>query len=296
MKNFKRHFLASACVVLLLMNGSLIQAADHADAPLVSHDQATDIGDSYFFLDPNDNGRAILAMDVHGFITPGENGNMGFFDPDVNFRFQIENTGDAKGDTFIDISFSEQTSRSEPQTATINMFDKPRQGRGIQFTALTTVSSAASPNAPAPVLTTDLNSGITFFAGLRDDPFFFDIPGFVRFLASVRAGSPNVGVLSRGRDSFAGYNINMIVLSVPVSLLQGIIEERLLSAYRRIRSNARNGLAVVAFERGSCGGCFNAIPPQRQLDIRSHKKIIVCEHCGRILVDEYVVERVKGEN
>ena len=73
------------------------------------------------------------------------------------------------------------------------------------------------------------------------------------------------------------------------------IEERLLSAYHRIRSNARNGLAVVAFERGSCGGCFNAIPPQRQLDIRSHKKIIVCEHCGRILVDEYVVERVQGD-
>lgn len=73
------------------------------------------------------------------------------------------------------------------------------------------------------------------------------------------------------------------------------IEERLLSAYHRIRSNARNGLAVVPVERGSCGGCFNSIPPQRQLDISSHKKIIVCEHCGRILVDEYVVERVKGE-
>ncbi|MBK8499576.1 MAG: hypothetical protein IPL52_12375 [Flavobacteriales bacterium] len=71
------------------------------------------------------------------------------------------------------------------------------------------------------------------------------------------------------------------------------IEERLLSAYHRIRSNARNGLAVVPVERGSCGGCFNAIPPQRQLDIGSHKKIIVCEHCGRILVDEYVVARVK---
>ena len=74
-----------------------------------------------------------------------------------------------------------------------------------------------------------------------------------------------------------------------------LIEERLLSAYHRIRSNARNGLAVVPVERGSCGGCFNAIPPQRQLDIGSHKKIIVCEHCGRILVDEYVVERVQGE-
>ena len=73
------------------------------------------------------------------------------------------------------------------------------------------------------------------------------------------------------------------------------IEERLLSAYRRIRGNSRNGLAVVPVERGSCGGCFNSIPPQRQLDISSHKKIIVCEHCGRILVDDYVVERVSAE-
>ncbi len=64
-----------------------------------------------------------------------------------------------------------------------------------------------------------------------------------------------------------------------------VIEDRLLSAYKRIRDNARNGLAVVPIQRDACGGCFNKIPPQRQLDIRQHKKIIVCEHCGRILVD-----------
>ncbi len=69
------------------------------------------------------------------------------------------------------------------------------------------------------------------------------------------------------------------------------IEERLLAAYKRIRSNARNGLAVVAVERDACGGCFNKIPPQRQLDIRMHKKIIVCEYCGRILVDETILEK-----
>lgn len=63
------------------------------------------------------------------------------------------------------------------------------------------------------------------------------------------------------------------------------IDERLLNAFNRIRSNARNGLAVVTVERDACGGCFNKIPPQRQLDIRLHKKIIVCEYCGRILVD-----------
>jgi len=67
--------------------------------------------------------------------------------------------------------------------------------------------------------------------------------------------------------------------------LEGIIEERLVTAYNKIRGNARNGLAVVPVERDACGGCFNKIPPQRQLDIASRKKIIVCEYCGRILVD-----------
>lgn len=62
------------------------------------------------------------------------------------------------------------------------------------------------------------------------------------------------------------------------------IDERLLSAYERIRRNVRNGLAVVTVKRDACGGCFNRIPPQRQVDIRQGKKIIVCEYCGRILV------------
>lgn len=70
--------------------------------------------------------------------------------------------------------------------------------------------------------------------------------------------------------------------------LQGIIEERLLSAFTKIRGNALNGLAVVPVERDACGGCFNKIPPQRQLDIASRKKIIVCEYCGRILVDSNI--------
>jgi predicted nucleic acid-binding Zn-ribbon protein len=63
------------------------------------------------------------------------------------------------------------------------------------------------------------------------------------------------------------------------------IEERLVKAYERLRTNAINGLAVVSVERDSCGGCFNQIPPQRQLDIDARKEIIVCEHCGRILVE-----------
>lgn len=72
--------------------------------------------------------------------------------------------------------------------------------------------------------------------------------------------------------------------------LKNIIEGRLVTAYKKIRANARNGLAVVPVERDSCGGCFNKIPPQRQLDIASMKKIIVCEYCGRILVDPKISE------
>jgi len=74
--------------------------------------------------------------------------------------------------------------------------------------------------------------------------------------------------------------------------LASVIEDRLLAAYKRIRSNARNGLAVANVERDACGGCFNKIPPQRQLDIKTHKKIIVCEYCGRILLD---AELIKSE-
>ena len=206
----------------------LIWAADHAEAPLVESDQGADIADVYAFLDPNDNTKAVLAFDVHGFIVPGENGNFGGFDADVTFRFNIENTGDAKPDKFIDVTFDEQTSRSQPQTAHITVpgnkegdddEDERNRRQSISFTAPTTVSSATSPTASTPVVTT--TNGVSFFAGLTDDPFFFDIPGFNRFAGSVLAGAPNVSFLSRGRDTFAGYNVQMIALRVPLELLKG---------------------------------------------------------------------------
>ena len=73
-----------------------------------------------------------------------------------------------------------------------------------------------------------------------------------------------------------------------------LVEDRLLVAYKRIRKNARNGLAVVGIFDEACGGCFNRIPPQHQLDICTHKKIIVCEYCGRILVDKGIIEQYKA--
>ncbi|MCM1108803.1 MAG: C4-type zinc ribbon domain-containing protein [Clostridium sp.] len=77
--------------------------------------------------------------------------------------------------------------------------------------------------------------------------------------------------------------------------LEATIETRLLSAFKRIRKNSRNGLGIVYVQRDACGGCFNKIPPQRQLDIRMRKKIIVCEYCGRIMIDPELAG-VKMEN
>ncbi len=67
--------------------------------------------------------------------------------------------------------------------------------------------------------------------------------------------------------------------------LESLIDEYTLKAFKRIRSNARNGLGIVTVQRNACGGCFNRIPPQRQLEIKMHKKVIVCEYCGRIMID-----------
>jgi len=88
-------------------------------------------------------------------------------------------------------------------------------------------------------------------------------------------------------------------LKEKVKELEAKIESRLLTSFKRIRKNARNGLGVVYVQRDACGGCFNKIPPQRQLDIKMHKKIIVCEYCGRILIDPELagvkIDKVTGE-
>ena len=88
-------------------------------------------------------------------------------------------------------------------------------------------------------------------------------------------------------------------LKEKVKDLESKIENRLLTSFKRIRKNARNGLGVVYVQRDACGGCFNKIPPQRQLDIKMHKKIIVCEYCGRIMIDPELagvkIDKATGE-
>ena len=199
----------------LLMPPPRIDASDHRDGPRITDlNQSFDISDVYFFLDPNDNSKVIMGLGVSGFITPGENNNSGAFDPNVRYRFEIETNGDATPDHFFEITFSPRQDVNASQTATIIL------PSGDRFLAGATPSSATDTTAPAPVISTDPNTGVSFFAGLTDDPFFFDIPAELRYRASRIAGSPDPSFFNRGRDTFAGYNTLMIALSAPASLLR----------------------------------------------------------------------------
>jgi hypothetical protein len=197
----------------LLLPQSQINAADHNDGTIAASNPDADLADVYAFLDPNNNDNVIIAEDVHGFIVPAEATNLAFFDTNVKYEFQIENNGTAKPNILIDVTFSAPVAAT-PQTATIKF------STGQTFTAPATFPSLAA-TAPAFTVTTDSKTGISFFAGEVDDPFFFDLAGFDRFVASVEAGAADVTQLQRGRDSFAGYNTHMIALSVPATLLKG---------------------------------------------------------------------------
>jgi hypothetical protein len=243
-RRYRLMLLLSAILAsLFVVPSGPMDAADHGDAPLTAHDLGADLNDVYMFLDPNNNSRLILIMTVHGFIVPGEASNFGIFDPALRYRFEIERTGDARPDAFIDVRFSPRVANSAgvplAQTATISL------PNGITFTAPSTNSSNTADVAPTPVLTTDSQSGVIFFAGLTDDPFFFDIPAFGRFNASIRAGAKDPSVFNRGRDTFAGYNTMAIALSIPVSFIRGQSNEigAVIATQRRTPSfyNSRTG-------------------------------------------------------
>ncbi len=227
----------------ILMPVSQIKAADHAESTSVAGDPGADIGDLFAFLNPTDNTKVVLAMSVEGFIVPSELLNIGFFSPDVTYRFEIENTGDAIPDLKIDVTFSPQIARNAPQIATIKI---PRGKRNFTtITATTTVQTLSAVSNPFAV-TTNSATGAKFFAGLTDDPFYFDIVGFNRFVSSVTSGAPDLTRLQRSRDSFAGYNIHMIAIELPAATLRGnsnIIGVN--SVTLRKRSNSENDKAEV---------------------------------------------------
>ena len=226
-RGFTKNLIASAvCAAALCGSVGVVRAADHGDAPNVAGDQACDLADVYFFLDPNNNNKVVLIGTFRGFMVPGEAVNFGIFDPNVRYRFEIENTGDARPDAFVDVTFNKRVADPGPpprpilqvprhQTATV------RLPGGATFTAPVFNPSLGSTPPPQMVTFNAGGTGVDFFAGEVDDPFFFDIPAFGRFIASVRNGSPDPTVFNRARDTFAGYNILSIALRFPVSMLRG---------------------------------------------------------------------------
>ncbi|MEJ7623035.1 MAG: DUF4331 family protein [Pyrinomonadaceae bacterium] len=292
-----------AFVALLLTLGLTFQlatpwsasASDHIDGPQLAHDHASDINDMYFFLDPNDNSRVVMIMTINPFMISSEIIGQAIFDHNLRYRFEIENTGDARPDQFIDVRFTRGVGReTAPQTARITLpdgqrfeapintstpipeipnvdpsdFDITNLINGENFIALTNIpTQGADTNdiepPPLPV-TTDAFSGVSFFAGITEDPFFLDNTAANRFvLSSVRnPGNPNRNVFRNragfsapdgsnpsaddqgpaplqarnqgvnqgpGRDTYAGFNTLTIAISVPVqSLRSGISRTRIL--------------------------------------------------------------------
>ena len=205
---------ASALGLLFLSVGS-VAASDHIDSPSIAQDRGADLADMWAFVDPNDNTQVVLIMSTQDFIVSGEHFGMPIFDSNIRYRFEIENTGDAKPDVFVDITYSPGLGRQMDQEAMIKLPD------GSTFTGKTT-KSTQEYEAPPIVLTTDDKSGAMFFGGNADDPFFLDDTGANRFVASVVEGHPEKSRLSeRKRDTYAGFNTLITAVRVPAAMLKG---------------------------------------------------------------------------
>ncbi len=219
-------------LVLVLTTG-----ADHRDAPGLINDPAVDINDVYAFVDPNDTSKVVLAMTVNPFTAPGINQT---FSPDALYQFKIDNTGDATEDLVIQVTFDQPDIVGPPDPAhpdfNLNTASNPAQ----KFT----VRGPAKPSKTGPVNTvltsgttfsgmidnrstdtpntfTDASSGITAFAGARDDPFFFDSTAILGFLRDP-VGKTYVPARGFSKvDFFAGVNVSVIAIELPSALLKG---------------------------------------------------------------------------
>ncbi len=214
--------LSVAAAIAAFTATTFALSSDHIDSPTLAQDHGSDLGDTYAFLDPKDSSKVVLTMTTNPFIISSEAIGQAIFDPNVRYRFEIENTGNARPDRFISVRYSRGVGRLQAQRATITL------PGGRSFTAPTT--PARQGDTPArPRVTTDRRSGVSFFAGSVDDPFFLDNTAANRFVLSSIAnpGSPNRGVFADragadgvGRDTYAGFNTLATTIRVPASLLR----------------------------------------------------------------------------
>jgi hypothetical protein len=222
---------SSLLATALFLCSLTVWASDHKEAPLTSETPAADLNDVYAFLNPNDPSRLVLALTVNPFSVPSEAIAFNFSTRYI-YRLQVDNNGDAIADHTIALRFTRN------QTYTARFFPEN----------LTIVGKATAPTeepvANPPEIYTSADGEIEVFAGPRDDPFFFDVVGFNRFLAGT-------GALS-GSDGFAGFNVSAIVVELPVAMVAG--ESGILNVWA-------STLTPLAFKRG-----FNNFSDGRQED------------------------------
>ncbi|MFN2476503.1 MAG: DUF4331 family protein [Chthoniobacterales bacterium] len=277
-----RTSLLAGCVsvALSLLGTSALRGSDHIDSPTVAQDRGSDIADVWAFLDPNDNSQVVLVASTQGFVVSGEHFGMVIFDHNIRYRFEIENTGDAKPDLFLDVNYSPGVGRLTNQTASITLSDQENsnadggsrtkdKNKGshtfLSFNAPTTVATQEPQPipAPAPVVTADRATGAQFFGGAADDPFFLDDTGANRLVASSLAhpGNPDKSLLGfrQGRDTYAGFNTMITAVRVPARLLRGsssviginFVTQRRANQFNRDGAVVGNGPYVTVDRQGN---------------------------------------------
>ncbi|HUP00760.1 MAG TPA: DUF4331 family protein [Gemmatimonadota bacterium] len=188
-----------------------VTAADHRDSMALTNDQAADIADVYSFLSPANPSNIVLAMTVPGLIPPSESGST-FFDPNVLYQFKIDTNGDAVENLVIQVF---ATGSGASQTVHFRgPVQPPVTGATNQLADVddaVTVRISTGQDA-----TTATGGGLTVFAGIRDDPFFFDLARFNEIVMGAAASFRDPGI-----DTFAGTNALAIVVELPASMLGG---------------------------------------------------------------------------
>jgi hypothetical protein len=181
-------------------------ASDHRESPSVQADPTADLTDFFAFLNPRDSAKLVLAMAVNPFQTTVQEGAY-HFSPDVRYRFNIDNNGDAVPDRVIEFRFGayDVTARKQTYTARIGKHGPTIEGVVTEGTRIT--------HEPNPPIIAEGPGGIKVFAGTRDDPFFIDTVGVQRTFAGTGRFTAT--------DALAGYNVSAIVLEVPLAMVQG---------------------------------------------------------------------------
>jgi hypothetical protein len=195
--------LAFGALVTSAVFATLASAADHRESPVTTANPSADINDVYAFLNPSNPSNFVVAITVNPFIAPSDNATKGVFDGLVYYQVHVDRNGDLGPDATISI-------RKAGESLIV-------EGLGAPVTA------GITPPGATPVITTA--GAVRVFAGLRDDPFFFDIPGFQAFLANQKLPAPGKGLRAPGGgdpiDAFAGTNVMAIVIEAPVTAITG---------------------------------------------------------------------------